>query len=113
LTITGTGGQAITMLGGNNGNQAIHIERNRISATQQQLRTRHSMWIAWLPLLRQHGDSLATGAGDGQAADRDELGLLDLDCKLTRALRTGRSRKHYGARGRPWIGLDDNTIDFN
>src|SRR3990172_11149827 len=30
LTITGAGGQAISLLGGNNQNQAIHIERNRI-----------------------------------------------------------------------------------
>ena len=30
LTITGTGAQAIFMMGGNNGNQGIHIERNRI-----------------------------------------------------------------------------------
>ncbi len=30
LTITGTGGQAIELMGGNNQNQAVHIERNRI-----------------------------------------------------------------------------------
>src|SRR5262249_60244495 len=30
LTITGTGAQAISLLGGNNGNQDIHIELNRI-----------------------------------------------------------------------------------
>ena len=30
LTITGTGGQAISLMGGNNGNQEIHIELNRI-----------------------------------------------------------------------------------
>jgi len=30
LTITGAGGQAISLLGGTNENQAIHIERNRI-----------------------------------------------------------------------------------
>ena len=30
LTITGTGGQAISMMGGNNGNVGIHIELNRI-----------------------------------------------------------------------------------
>lgn len=30
LSITGTGGQAIELMGGNNQNQAIHIERNRI-----------------------------------------------------------------------------------
>jgi RHS repeat-associated protein len=30
LTITGTGGQAISMMGGNNGNISIHIELNRI-----------------------------------------------------------------------------------
>ena len=30
LTITGAGGQAISLLGGNNQNQAIHLERNRI-----------------------------------------------------------------------------------
>jgi len=30
LTITGAGGQAIALLGGNNQNTAIHIERNRI-----------------------------------------------------------------------------------
>jgi hypothetical protein len=30
LTITGTGGQAISLMGGNNGNQDIHIELNRI-----------------------------------------------------------------------------------
>lgn len=30
LTITGTGGQAISIMGGNNGNQDIHIELNRI-----------------------------------------------------------------------------------
>jgi len=30
LTITGAGGQAIALLGGNNDNLAIHIERNRI-----------------------------------------------------------------------------------
>jgi hypothetical protein len=30
LTLTGAGGQAISLLGGNNQNQAIHIERNRI-----------------------------------------------------------------------------------
>lgn len=30
LTISGTGGQAIELMGGNNQNQAIHIERNRI-----------------------------------------------------------------------------------
>lgn len=30
LTITGAGGQAISLLGGNNQNQAIHIERNRL-----------------------------------------------------------------------------------
>jgi RHS repeat-associated protein len=30
LTITGTGGQAVELFGGNNQNQAIHIERNRI-----------------------------------------------------------------------------------
>jgi uncharacterized protein YjdB len=30
LTITGAGGQAISLMGGNNQNQAIHIERNRI-----------------------------------------------------------------------------------
>jgi len=30
LTITGTGGQAISLLGGNNQNQDIHIELNRI-----------------------------------------------------------------------------------
>ena len=30
LTITGTGAQAITMMGGNNGNSGIHIELNRI-----------------------------------------------------------------------------------
>ncbi|MBI3000673.1 MAG: PKD domain-containing protein [Deltaproteobacteria bacterium] len=30
LTITGTGGQAISLMGGNNQNQAIHIEQNRI-----------------------------------------------------------------------------------
>jgi parallel beta-helix repeat protein len=30
LTITGAGGQAISLLGGNNQNQGIHIERNRI-----------------------------------------------------------------------------------
>jgi len=32
LTITGTGGQAISLLGGNNQNQDIHIELNRIFA---------------------------------------------------------------------------------
>jgi hypothetical protein len=31
LTITGAGGQAISLLGGNNQNTAIHIERNRIT----------------------------------------------------------------------------------
>ena len=30
LTITGTGGQAISLMGGNNSNQEIHIELNRI-----------------------------------------------------------------------------------
>jgi parallel beta-helix repeat protein len=30
LTITGAGGQAISLMGGNNQNSAIHIERNRI-----------------------------------------------------------------------------------
>ena len=30
LTITGTGAQAISLMGGNNGNQEIHIELNRI-----------------------------------------------------------------------------------
>jgi hypothetical protein len=30
LTITAAGGQAIELMGGNNGNQAIHVERNRI-----------------------------------------------------------------------------------
>ena len=30
LTITGAGGQAISLMGGNNQNEAIHIERNRI-----------------------------------------------------------------------------------
>jgi hypothetical protein len=30
LTITGAGGQGISLMGGNNQNQAIHIERNRI-----------------------------------------------------------------------------------
>ena len=30
LTITGAGGQAVSLMGGNNQNQAIHIERNRI-----------------------------------------------------------------------------------
>jgi hypothetical protein len=30
LTITGAGGQAISLLGGNNQNQAIHLERNRL-----------------------------------------------------------------------------------
>ena len=30
LTITGAGGQAVALLGGNNDNQAIHVERNRI-----------------------------------------------------------------------------------
>ena len=30
LTITGAGGQAISLMGGNNQNQAIHIEQNRI-----------------------------------------------------------------------------------
>jgi hypothetical protein len=30
LTITGAGGQAISLMGGNNQNQAIHIERNRM-----------------------------------------------------------------------------------
>ena len=30
LTIAGTGGQAISLMGGNNGNQDIHIELNRI-----------------------------------------------------------------------------------
>jgi hypothetical protein len=30
LTITGAGGQAISLMGGNNQNTAIHIERNRI-----------------------------------------------------------------------------------
>ena len=32
MTITGAGAQAIFMQGGNNGNQAIHIELNRIFA---------------------------------------------------------------------------------
>jgi Periplasmic copper-binding protein (NosD) len=30
LTITGSGGQAVALMGGNNGNQAIHLERLRI-----------------------------------------------------------------------------------
>ncbi len=30
ITITGAGGQAISLMGGNNQNQAIHLERNRI-----------------------------------------------------------------------------------
>jgi len=59
----------------------------------------------------EQGNSLAAGSGDGEASDRDELGLLKADGMISCAS-AGDTRQNHLARLRGRVGFDDDSVDL-
>jgi len=69
------------------------------------------MDVLILIVAAEQGNRLATGSGDGEAANRDELGLLQTD-RVVACASAGRSRQNNLPGLRDRISFNDDSVDL-